>query len=64
LIMFHTRALLAAGLTAPKHHAWAKPMVVERECVHRVCAMAEAAMAQRRHRTRSEFNGGGSHFRG
>jgi dihydropyrimidinase len=42
LIEFHTEALLAAGLTAPKYHAWAKPMVVERECVHRVCAMAEA----------------------
>jgi len=42
LIEFYTEALLAAGLTAPKHHAWAKPMVVERECVHRVCAMAEA----------------------
>ncbi len=42
LIEFHTQALLAAGLTAPKYHAWAKPMVVERECVHRVCAMAEA----------------------
>lgn len=42
LIEFHTRALLAAGFTLPKHHAWAKPMVVERECVHRVCAMAEA----------------------
>jgi dihydropyrimidinase len=42
LIAFHTKALVAAGLTLPKHHAWAKPMVVERECVHRVCAMAEA----------------------
>jgi dihydropyrimidinase len=42
LIMFHTKALLAAGLTAPKHHAWAKPMLVESECVHRVCVMAEA----------------------
>jgi len=42
LIAFYTKALLAAGLTLPKHHAWAKPMVVERECVHRVCAMAEA----------------------
>lgn len=42
LIEFHTRALLKAGLTAPRYHAWAKPMVVERECVHRVCAMAEA----------------------
>lgn len=42
LIEFYTQALLAAGLSAPKYHAWAKPMVVERECVHRVCAMAEA----------------------
>lgn len=42
LIQFYTEALLAAGLTLPKHHAWSKPMVVERECVHRVCAMAEA----------------------
>ena len=42
LIDFHKNALLAAGLTLPKHHAWSKPMVVERECVHRVCAMAEA----------------------
>ncbi|MFC4166865.1 dihydropyrimidinase [Teichococcus aestuarii] len=42
MIAFYTEALLAAGLTLPKHHAWAKPMVVERECVHRVCAMAEA----------------------
>ncbi len=42
MIEFYTQALLAAGLTAPKYHAWAKPMVVERECVHRVCAMAEA----------------------
>lgn len=42
LIEFHKNALLAAGLTRPKHHAWSKPMVVERECVHRVCAMAEA----------------------
>jgi dihydropyrimidinase len=29
LIMFLTEQLLAAGLTAPKHHAWAKPTVVE-----------------------------------
>jgi dihydropyrimidinase len=42
LIAFYTEALLAAGLTQPKHHAWAKPMIVERECVNRVCAMAEA----------------------
>ncbi|ONG56640.1 dihydropyrimidinase [Pseudoroseomonas deserti] len=42
LIEFYTEALVAAGLTAPKYHAWAKPMIVERECVHRVCALAEA----------------------
>jgi dihydropyrimidinase len=42
LIQFYTEALLAAGLTLPKHHAWSKPMIVESECVHRVCAMAEA----------------------
>ena len=42
LIDFHKDALLAAGFILPKHHAWSKPMVVERECVHRVCAMAEA----------------------
>ena len=42
LIAFYTEALLAAGYTRPIHHAWAKPMIVERECVHRVCTMAEA----------------------
>lgn len=42
LIDFYTKALLAAGLDRPKHHAWAKPIIVERECVNRVCAMAEA----------------------
>ena len=42
LIMFMTEQLLAAGLTRPLHHAWAKPTVVEREAVHRVIAMAEA----------------------
>ena len=36
------RAAVAAGLTAPKHHAWAKPTVVEREAAHRIIAMAEA----------------------
>jgi dihydropyrimidinase len=42
LIMFLTEQLVAAGLTAPKHHAWAKPTVVEREAAHRIIAMAEA----------------------
>jgi dihydropyrimidinase len=42
MIAFLTEQLLAAGLTAPKYHAWAKPTVVEREAVHRIIAMAEA----------------------
>jgi len=42
LIMFLTEQLVAAGLTQPLHHAWAKPAVVEREAVHRIIAMAEA----------------------
>jgi dihydropyrimidinase len=42
MIEFYREALLAAGLTAPKYHGWVKPMVVERECTHRIIAMAEA----------------------
>jgi len=42
LILFMTEQLIAAGLTLPKHHAWAKPTVVEREAAHRIIAMAEA----------------------
>ncbi len=41
MIQFLTRALVKQGLTAPKYHAMAKPMIVERECVFRVIAMAE-----------------------
>jgi dihydropyrimidinase len=40
-IAFLTEALEGAGLTAPKYHAWAKPMAVEREACHRVIALAE-----------------------
>ncbi|WIJ25810.1 dihydropyrimidinase [Devosia sp. RR2S18] len=40
-IKFMTKALEKAGLTLPKHHAWAKPMVVEREACHRIIALAE-----------------------
>ena len=36
-----TAALLAAGLTAPKYHAWSRPTVVEREATHRAIALAE-----------------------
>jgi dihydropyrimidinase len=40
-IMFLTAALERAGLTQPKYHSWAKPMVVEREACHRIIALAE-----------------------
>lgn len=36
-----TEALLAAGLTAPKYHAWSRPPVIEREATHRAIALAE-----------------------
>jgi len=36
-----TEALLAAGLTAPKYHAWSCPPVLEREATHRAIALAE-----------------------
>ncbi len=40
-IAWRTQALLAAGLTAPKYHAWARPSVIEREATHRAIALAE-----------------------
>lgn len=40
-INWRTEALLAAGLTAPKYHAWSRPPVVEREATHRAIALAE-----------------------
>jgi dihydropyrimidinase len=40
-IGWRTEALLKAGLTAPKYHAWARPTVVEREATHRAIALAE-----------------------
>lgn len=36
-----TEALLAAGLTAPKYHAWSRPVMVEREATYRAIALAE-----------------------
>ncbi len=36
-----TEALLDAGLTAPKYHAWSRPKVVEREATYRAIALAE-----------------------
>jgi dihydropyrimidinase len=40
-IEWRTKALLEAGLTAPKYHAWSRPPVVEREATHRAIALAE-----------------------
>ena len=40
-ISWRTEALLAAGMTAPKYHAWSRPRVVEREATHRAIALAE-----------------------
>ena len=40
-VSYLTQALERAGLTEMRHHAWAKPMVVEREACHRVIALAE-----------------------
>jgi dihydropyrimidinase len=42
LIQHLTADLVSQGLTTPKYHALAKPMVVERECTHRIIALAEA----------------------
>ena len=36
-----TEALIAAGHTAPKYHAWSRPPVVEREATSRAIALAE-----------------------
>ena len=40
-IAWLTRRLEAAGRTAPRHHADARPMVVEREATHRAIALSE-----------------------
>lgn len=40
-IQWLTRRLLAAGHTAPRFHAAARPMLVEREATHRAIALAE-----------------------
>jgi dihydropyrimidinase len=40
-INWRTEALLAAGRTAPKYHAWSRPKMIEREATHRAIALAE-----------------------
>ncbi len=42
LISWMGEQLVAAGLTAPKYHPWGKPMIAEREAVHRIISLAEA----------------------
>lgn len=42
LMEWLTARLLAQGVTAPRALTWAKPMIAEREAVHRVIALAEA----------------------
>ena len=42
LIEYMTEKLLKAGLTRPKYFPWAKPIVAEREAVHRIIALSEA----------------------
>ena len=40
-IGWRTEALMEAGRTAPKYHAWSRPPVVEREATYRAIALAE-----------------------
>ena len=40
-IKWRTEMLIKAGMTAPKYHAWSRPVVVEREATHRAIALAE-----------------------
>ncbi|TCZ54275.1 dihydropyrimidinase [Roseicella aquatilis] len=40
-IKWRTERLIAAGMSAPKYHAWSRPSVVEREATHRAIALAE-----------------------
>ncbi len=40
-INWRTEALLAAGLTSAKYHAWSRPKVIEREATYRAIALAE-----------------------
>ena len=40
-IAWRSAALLRAGHTAPKFHAWSRPAVIEREATHRAIALAE-----------------------
>lgn len=42
-IAWLTDQLVGAGLTAPRYHAHARPMLVEREATHRAIALAELA---------------------
>jgi dihydropyrimidinase len=41
LIEYLSKRIVAAGLTTPKYHPWAKPPLVEREAIGRITAIAE-----------------------
>ncbi len=40
-IRWRSEALLAAGRSSPKYHAWSRPKLVEREATYRAIALAE-----------------------
>jgi dihydropyrimidinase len=40
-IRWRAQALVDAGMTAPKYHAWSRPKIVEREATYRAIALAE-----------------------
>jgi dihydropyrimidinase len=40
-IAWRSELLLKAGLSAPRYHAWSRPVVVEREATYRAIALAE-----------------------
>lgn len=46
LIAWRTRELLAAGKRAPRFHAEARPVLAEREAIHRVGSLAQATGAE------------------
>jgi dihydropyrimidinase len=55
-----TRRLEAAGRTAPRFHAHARPMLVEREATHRAIALAELVDVPILDRARVGARGGGA----
>jgi dihydropyrimidinase len=46
-IKWRAEALVQAGMTAPKYHAWSRPKVVEREATHRACVVQRGGRGDR-----------------